>query len=111
MYFDFQCGIARDVGIIDCYRYLNGAPWRGAYPVIVEFKARREKEQLLWRSKDRLRKINIVVTDDIAFRQKEEWINQTGEEQSSSNPQNLASPKKQKKSKPTVEEELFGDFF
>ena len=80
---------------------MNGAPWRGAYPVIVEFKARREKEQLLWRSKDRLRKINIVVTDDIAFRQKEEWINQTGEEQSSTKPQNPASPKKQKKSKLT----------
>ena len=90
---------------------MNGAQWRGAYPVVVEFKARREKEQLLWRSKDRLRKIDIVVTDDISFRQKEEWINQAGEEPSSVKPQNPVSPKKKKKSKPTVEEELFGDFF
>ena len=52
-----------------------------------------------------------MVTDDISFRQKEEWINQAGEEQSSVKPQNPVSPKKQKKSKPTVEEELFGDFF
>ena len=54
-------GIARDVGIVDIYRYYDGAPYNGAYPIVVELKQRREKEQLLWRSKDRLRKIGIIV--------------------------------------------------
>lgn len=90
---------------------MKGNPWRGAYPVIVQFKARREKEQLLWRSKDKLRKIDIVVTDDIALRQKEEWIYEDGEENPSSKPPNTASPKKKPKSKSTAEEALFGDFF
>ena len=49
-------GITRDVGIIDCYRYLEGAQYKDAFPIVVTFKARREKEQMLWRSKDKLRK-------------------------------------------------------
>ena len=52
------------MGILDCYRYKQGVPLRGAYPVIVTFKARREKEQILWRAKEKLRKKNIFVTED-----------------------------------------------
>ena len=52
------------MGILDCYRFKQGVPLRGAYPVIVTFKARREKEQILWRAKDKLRKKNIFVTED-----------------------------------------------
>ena len=77
----------------------------------MQFKARREKEQLLWRSKDRLRKIDVVVTDDISFRTKEEWMNSDNEEQSNLKPQNPVSPKKKSNPKPTAEEALFGDFF
>jgi hypothetical protein len=43
---------------------LQGVPLRGAYPVIVTFKARREKEQILWRAKEKLRKKDIFVTED-----------------------------------------------
>ena len=105
----FQLGIARDVGIIDCYRYYDGAPYNGAYPVIVQFKSRKEKEQLLWRSKDKLRKINIVVTDDISLRQKQ-MEDENYDPRSTSNKKPLpTSP--QKKQMKTVEESLFGDFF
>ena len=54
----------RDVGIIDCYRHKLGVRLGNAYPVIVTFKARREKEQILWRAKDKLRKKAIYVTED-----------------------------------------------
>ena len=105
----FQLGIARDVGIIDCYRYYDGAPYNGAYPVIVQFKSRKEKEQLLWRSKDKLRKIDIVVTDDISLRQKQ-LDDENYDPRSTSNKKPLpTSP--QKKQMKTVEESLFGDFF
>ena len=95
------------MGIVDCYRYYEGAPYRGAYPIIVEFKARREKEQLLWRSKDKLRKINVVVTDDIALRQKQNEDENFDPRHSSNS--NEKFPKKEVP--PSVEEELFGDFF
>lgn len=54
----------RDVGILDVYRHKEGAPLRGAYPVVVQFKARREKEQIMWRAKEKLRDTDIVVTED-----------------------------------------------
>ena len=106
-----QCGIARDVGIVDCYRYYDGQPYNEAYPVIVEFKARREKEQLLWRSKDKLRKIDIIVTDDIALRQKMSEDENYDPRQTTPKAIIPESPKKKQKYKPSVEEELFGDFF
>ena len=28
----------RDVGIVDVYRHMEGAPLRGAFPVVVQFK-------------------------------------------------------------------------
>lgn len=52
------------MGIIDVYRHMEGAPLRGAYPVVVQFKARREKEQIMWRAKEKLRNSEIVVTED-----------------------------------------------
>ena len=104
----FQLGIARDVGIIDCYRYYDGAPYNGAYPVIVQFKSRKEKEQLLWRSKDKLRKINIVVTDDISLRQKQ--LEDENFDPRKCNKKPIPNPP-QKKQMNTVEESLFGDFF
>ena len=36
----------------------------GALPVVVQFKARREKEQIMWRAKEKLRDTDIVVTED-----------------------------------------------
>ena len=108
---ELQCGIARDVGIVDCYRYYDGQPYNEAYPVIVEFKARREKEQLLWRSKDKLRKIDIIVTDDIALRQKMSEDENYDPRQTTPKAMIPESPKKKQKYKPSVEEELFGDFF
>ena len=54
----------RDVGILDVYRHKEGAALRGAKPVIVQFKARREKEQIMWRAKEKLRDTDIVVTED-----------------------------------------------
>ena len=104
----FQLGIARDVGIIDCYRYYDGAPYNGAYPVIVQFKSRKEKEQLLWRSKDKLRKINIVVTDDISLRQKQLEDENFDPRKCTKKPIPTSPQKKQMN---TVEESLFGDFF
>jgi len=59
-----ECGLLRDVGIIDVYRHMDGAPLRGAFPVVVQFKARREKEQIMWRCKEKLRDSDIVVTED-----------------------------------------------
>ena len=129
-----KCGIERDVGIIDCYRYYKGIPYLGALPIIVEFKARREKEQLLWRSKDRLRHINVVVTDDIALRQNvtidHPNIDQPRQHHKSdkttklSSPKKkekpsasaeqeiqISSPKKNEKPKASAEQDLFGDFF
>ena len=52
------------MGIIDVYRHKEGAPLRGAYPVVVQFKARREKEHVMWRAKEKLRDSDIVVTED-----------------------------------------------
>jgi hypothetical protein len=63
-FFFFQCGLMRDVGIIDVYRHVEGAPLKGAFPVVVQFKARREKEQIMWRAKEKLRNTDIVVTED-----------------------------------------------
>ena len=59
-----QCELQRDVGIIDVYRHKEGAPLRGAFPVVVQFKARREKEHIMWRAKEKLRNSDIVVTED-----------------------------------------------
>ena len=33
-------------------------------PILVQFKARREKEQIMWRAKEKLRNSDIVVTED-----------------------------------------------
>ena len=105
------------------------------YPIVVQFKARREKEQLLWRSKDRLRRINVIVTDDIALRQKGgNTVNDSND--SSPFDQPCPPPRQQlqeeapsssligkntstsptKKKKPikkemSIEHSLFGDFF
>ena len=115
-----QCEIARDIGILDCYRYYNGVPYRGAFPIIVQFKARREKEQLLWRSKDRLRKINIVVTDDIALRQnikiespvfQDVSAYQLRKDQISDKKMNPSSSKKKQKEGLFAAQSLFGDLF
>ena len=35
---NFQCELMRDVGIVDVYRHMEGAPLRGAFPVVVQFK-------------------------------------------------------------------------
>lgn len=59
-----ECELMRDVGIVDVYRHMEGAPLRGAFPVVVQFKARREKEQIMWRCKEKLRDSEIVVTED-----------------------------------------------
>ena len=101
-------GIARDVGIIDCYRYYNGNPYRNAYPIVVQFKARREKEQILWRSKDKLRKQNIIVTDDSTSRMEQE---KAGKMQLS--PSKAAAAKTKPKQVPEIppEQALFADFF
>ena len=90
----------------------------------------------MWRSKDRLRKINVIVTDDIAHRQKgaknvhdKEHASpfdqacppprqqQQQPDTSSSNSKkkilNLSSSKKmkQKRTEVSAEQSLFGDFF
>ena len=52
------------MGIIDVYRHKEGAPLRGAFPVVVQFKARREKEHVMWRAKEKLRDTDLVVTED-----------------------------------------------
>ena len=66
---------------------------------------------MLWRSKDKLRKINIVVTDDIALRQKRSEDENFDPRQSSDASTYHSSPKKKQNSKPSAEEALFGDFF
>ena len=105
-------GIARDVGIIDIYRYYDGAPYNGAYPIVVELKQRREKEQLLWRSKDRLRKIGIIVTDDTSLRKKQQEDEPDDDKQSKNRkPNATTSPKKKRKGPPAPEIDLFSDFF
>ena len=105
------------------------------YPIVVQFKARREKEQLLWRSKDRLRKINVIVTDDIALRQKggntandssdsspfdqpcpppRQQLQEETPSSSSIRKNTSNSPTKKKKSvkkEMSIEHLLFGDFF
>ena len=105
------------------------------YPIVVQFKARREKEQLLWRSKDRLRRINVIVTDDIALRQKggnaandsndsspfdqpcpppRQQLQEEAPSSSSMRKNTSTSPAKKKKSmkkEMSVEHSLFGDFF
>ncbi len=35
-----------------------------AAPVVITFKNRKDKEQLMWRCKDKLRKAGILVTED-----------------------------------------------
>lgn len=37
----------RDVGIVDVYRHMEGAPLRGAFPVVVQFK------------------VNLILTEDL----------------------------------------------
>ena len=87
------------------YRHVDGAPLNGAYPVVVQFKARREKEQILWRSKDKLRKQNIIVTDDSTSRMEQE---KAGKMQ-------LSPSKAPARPKPVPElppeQALFADFF
>ena len=99
---------------MDCYRYYNGVPYRGAFPIVAEFKSRKEKEQLLWRSKDRLRKINIVVTDDIALRQNAKTQSpnsfQLRQDQVRGIKNIPESPKKREKEKVSAEQKLFEDF-
>ena len=104
--FVLQVGITRDVGIIDCYRYMHGAPYKGAYPIVVQFKQRREKEQILWRSKDKLRKMNIIVTDDTSSRLAEQQRREYEEKR-----KKTTGPKKKAQPEPTPEQALFADFF
>ena len=105
-------GIARDIGIVDIYRFYDGAPYNGAYPIVVELKQRREKEQLLWRSKDRLRKIGIIVTDDTSIRRKQQEDEHIDDKQCNNKKSNVAaSPKKKRKGPPAPEMDLFSDFF
>lgn len=89
----------------------------------------------MWRSKDRLRKINVIVTDDIALRQKggnnvhdkeqaspfdqpcppPRQQQQPATSSSNSNKKilNLSPSKKmkQKRTEVSAEQSLFGDFF
>ena len=69
----------------------------------------------MWRSKDRLRKINIVVTDDIALRQniriQSPGFHQLHKDQISDKKMNPSSPKKKQKEEISAEQSLFGDFF
>ena len=107
----FQVGISRDVGIVDCYRYYNGAPYKGAFPIIVEFKQRREKEQILWRSKDRLKKLDIVVTDDTTSRTMERQQEEVHEDKKGGSKKTTHSPKKKAKAPLSPEKALFEEFF
>jgi hypothetical protein len=65
----------------------------------------------LWGSKDKLRKVDVVVTDDIALKQKQQ--NKHNEEEdmrhSTNKKANTTSPKKKQKSKASPEKALFGD--
>jgi hypothetical protein len=63
----------------------------------------------LWRSKDRLRKINIVVTDDISLRQNVK-IHPLRKDQISDIKTNPLSPKKKPNAEISAEQSLFGDF-
>ena len=58
-----------------------------------------------------MRKINIVVTDDVALRQKRNEDENYDPHQSSEKNAYHSSPTKKQYSKPSVEEALFGDFF
>ena len=93
---------------------MEGAPYKGAFPIIVELKQRREKEQLLWRSKDKLRNLEIIVTDDTYSKlgmDQQPNESSTEDKDVAKRKQTLGSPKKKSKPpKPTAEEALFGDF-
>ena len=65
----------------------------------------------MWRSKDKLRKINIVVTDDIALRQKQIEDESFDPRQTNKKSSMATSPKKKQHTPPSAEEELFGEFF
>ena len=65
-----KVGLIREVPITDVFRYHDGPRIKGAPPVIVSFKNRKDKEQIMWRCKDKLRKAGILVTEDSAARLK-----------------------------------------
>ena len=68
----------------------------------------------MWRSKDRLRKINIVVTDDIALRQNVKIetpiFHPLQKDQIRDVKTNPRSPKKKQIEETSAERSLFGDF-
>ena len=54
----------RDIPLLKVFRYVDGPRIENAAPVIVTFKNRKDKEQLIWRCKEKLRKAGILVTED-----------------------------------------------
>jgi hypothetical protein len=60
----FQLGMIRDIPLLKVCRYNDGPRVGEATPVVITFKNRKDKEQLMWRCKDKLRKVGIMVTED-----------------------------------------------
>ena len=54
----------RDIPLLKVFRYVDGPRVGNAAPVVVTFKNRKDKEQLIWRCKEKLKKAGILVTED-----------------------------------------------
>ena len=44
--FLFQVGLIREIPVVEVFRYMEGPKVKGAAPVIVSFKNRKDKEQV-----------------------------------------------------------------
>lgn len=60
--------MARDFPLNDVYRLNDGPRLRGIPPVVVSFVSRKDKEHVMWRAKEKLRKLGIFATEDSATR-------------------------------------------
>ena len=62
----------RDIPLLNVFRYTDGPRIGNAAPVVVTFKNRKDKEQLIWRCKEKLKKAGIMVTEDSQVRRAKE---------------------------------------
>ena len=67
-----QVGMIRDIPLLKVFRYTDGPRIGNATPVVVTFKNRKDKEQLIWRCKEKLKKAGIMVTEDSQVRRAKE---------------------------------------
>ncbi|TRY67395.1 hypothetical protein TCAL_02283 [Tigriopus californicus] len=92
--FKDELGMIREIPLVDVFRYTEGPRINNAAPIIVSFKNRKDKEQLMWRCKDKMKSLGLLVTEDSTARLKKQFKLIQEHEESQKRPQARKSPAK-----------------